>query len=155
MKVACPVRKGGEETQFGCAPCPYLTHTHMVDHGLAGPAAPWPSVSRTMVSALWPGLTEPTLGPIPSPYRSNGPSGAASSLLVSARGDGSTAVNRLVCSDQGTPVCLSAMTSKILSHNIPAYAIMRRNFHINPRIRGLISTFTVEVSGRLSEPMSI
>jgi hypothetical protein len=28
VKVACPVRRGGEETQFGCAPCPYLTNPH-------------------------------------------------------------------------------------------------------------------------------
>jgi hypothetical protein len=25
VKVACPVRRGGGETQCGCAPCPYLT----------------------------------------------------------------------------------------------------------------------------------
>jgi hypothetical protein len=25
VKVACPVRRGGEETQFGCAPCSYPT----------------------------------------------------------------------------------------------------------------------------------
>jgi hypothetical protein len=34
-----------------------------------------------------------------------------------------------------------------VSHTIPACAMMQRNFQINPRRRGLISTFTVEVSG--------
>jgi hypothetical protein len=74
------------------------------------PAAPWLSVSFTIVSAFVAWLTGLALAPIPSPYRSNGPSHAASSLLASAREDGSKAVDRLVCSDQGTPLCLSAMT---------------------------------------------
>jgi hypothetical protein len=58
------------------------------------------------------------------------------------------ALKRLACSDRGPPVCLSALTYKSLSHKIPACAMMQRNFHINPCSRGLISTFTVEVSGR-------
>jgi hypothetical protein len=55
-----------------------------------------------MVSAFLAGLTGPALALIPSPQRSNGPFDAASALPVSARGNGSTAVDRLVCSDQKT-----------------------------------------------------
>jgi hypothetical protein len=55
---------------------------------------------------------------------------------------------RLACSNPGPPMYLSALTHKSSSHKIPARAIMLRNFQINLRRRGLISTFTVEVSGR-------
>ena len=49
---------------------------------------------------------------------------------------------------------LSAGTHKRLGHNIPACGMMRRNLHINSPRRGLISTFTVERSGRLYGRMS-
>jgi hypothetical protein len=65
------------------------------------------------------------------------------------------ALKRLACSDPGPPVCLSALTHKSVSHKIPACAMMQRNFHINPRRRGLISMFTVEVSDGLYGPISI
>jgi hypothetical protein len=55
---------------------------------------------------------------------------------------------RLACRDPGPPVCLSALTHKRVRHQIPVCAMMLRNFQINLRRRGLISTCTVEVSGR-------
>jgi hypothetical protein len=107
------------------------------------------------VSAFLAGLTGPALVPIPSPYGLNRPSHADRALLASASGDCSTAVSRLACSDQGTPVCLSALTPKIFSHKLPACVMMPRNFHINPPNKGLILTFTAERPGRLYRLMSI
>jgi hypothetical protein len=118
------------------------------------PAAPSPSVSRTLVR-VWLGSPIRYWRQKPSPYRSNGPSGAASPQPVAARGDSRTALQSPECRDRGPPGCRSAMTHKSLSHKSPACAIMRQNFSINPCIRGLISTFIVERSGRIYGPMSI
>jgi hypothetical protein len=80
--------------------------------------------------------------------------GSADSLPVFARGDCTTAVNRLACSDEGPPRGLSARTHQRLGHNIPACGMMRRHLQINLHRRGLISTCTVEYSGRLYGPLS-
>jgi hypothetical protein len=76
--------------------------------------------------------------------------GSADSLPVFARGDGRIAVNRLACRDEGPLMGLTAKMHKTLIHKIRACAIMRRNLDINPLMRGLISKFSVEVSGSLS-----
>jgi len=129
--------------------------THAHGRSRSGrPAAPSSSESLRLVS-VWLGSPLRYWRQKPSPHRSNGHSGAASTQPVAARGDSRTALQLPECSDRGPPVCRSAMTHKRVSHKNPACAMMRQHFSINPCMRGLISTFIVECSGRLSGPMFI
>ena len=77
---------------------------------------------------------------------------AADAQPVFARGDCSTAANRLACRAEGPPRGLSARTHQGLGHNIPTRGIMRRYLDINPQRRGLILTFTVECANRRPAP---